>query len=682
MILKQVGFIFLFSALACILFSARTAGAATFSVDTFADSNAPAQQACTGAPNDCSLRGAVLAANALAGTDTINVPAGVYVLTIAGGEDLSVSGDLDIRDSVNINALGAGARIDGSALVSDKVLEIPVGVVATAMLSKLAFNGGQNGGISISAGSTASLSLCVVENNTNTGGSGGGIVNSGNLTLTLSLVRNNSAASEGGGISNSLGSQLTVDRSNIKLNQSSGSNGGGISNYGTATLTSSTIESNTALLVGGGISNRGTLTANSSNILSNVANGAGPPLGGGGLFNEGNGSVLTLNNSRVEGNSAPMGYGGGIVNNDTAILRVNQSQILGNSAQYAGGLDAIGRTTVTDSAINDNAAVVLGGGVLGGGNYPIISFVRTRIENNTAGSNGGGLYLSGGWFLLSQVDLIGNVAQGYGGGLYQLANSSGGLLITNSTIVENRAPSAIGDGGGIFNYTSNLKLDHVTVAGNFATVNGGGISHTDGALTVVSSAIYANHTEGNGGGVSQDYDGANTTSSFTNVTLSSNVASGDGGAIYNSQDLGVSDIYFFNVTVASNEAFNSLSDGLFLDGGVLNADHSIIGDQATSGADCLLAGGATVAAPGVNLEEGTSCGFSFNSVSPLLGGLAANGGSTPTHALLTGSPAIDAGAAGGCPGDLNGDGVPDVILTKDQRDLPRGALCDLGAYEF
>src|ERR1044071_3972166 len=45
--------------------------------------------ACTAAPNDCSLRGAVAFANVNPGT-TINVPAGTYQLNIAGtGEGFS-----------------------------------------------------------------------------------------------------------------------------------------------------------------------------------------------------------------------------------------------------------------------------------------------------------------------------------------------------------------------------------------------------------------------------------------------------------------------------------------------------------------------------------------------------------------------------------------------------------------
>jgi hypothetical protein len=66
-------------ALAVLVGLAAGSHAATLDVDTTADD--PAATACDGAaPDDCSLRGALVAANALAEASTINVPAGTYVL--------------------------------------------------------------------------------------------------------------------------------------------------------------------------------------------------------------------------------------------------------------------------------------------------------------------------------------------------------------------------------------------------------------------------------------------------------------------------------------------------------------------------------------------------------------------------------------------------------------------------
>src|SRR5207237_5592436 len=70
-------------------------GAATFDVDNTADAvdAAPGDGHCATAATGCTLRAAIQEANAFAGSDVINLPAGVYLLTIAGAaEDLAATG--------------------------------------------------------------------------------------------------------------------------------------------------------------------------------------------------------------------------------------------------------------------------------------------------------------------------------------------------------------------------------------------------------------------------------------------------------------------------------------------------------------------------------------------------------------------------------------------------------------
>ena len=62
--------------LASLCLHASTAFGAIYDVDR-TDDDATAT-ACTSAPNDCSLRGAIIAANANPGPDTINLPARTY----------------------------------------------------------------------------------------------------------------------------------------------------------------------------------------------------------------------------------------------------------------------------------------------------------------------------------------------------------------------------------------------------------------------------------------------------------------------------------------------------------------------------------------------------------------------------------------------------------------------------
>jgi hypothetical protein len=77
---------------------------------------------------------------------------------------------------------------------------------------------------------------------------------------------------------------------------------------------------------------------------------------------------------------------------------------------------------------------------------------------------------------------------------------------------------------------------------------------------------------------------------------------------------------------------------------------------------------------GNNISSDASCQFtqpgSRNNVDPRLSPLADFGGPTPTMALLTGSPAIDAA-------------LPSLCVPTDQRGRPRpwGSGCDVGAFE-
>ena len=94
---------------------------------------------------------------------------------------------------------------------------------------------------------------------------------------------------------------------------------------------------------------------------------------------------------------------------------------------------------------------------------------------------------------------------------------------------------------------------------------------------------------------------------------------------------------------------------------------------ANNGWDCGPTFGDFPSA-GYNLDSDGSCGLTapgdLSDVDPVLGSLGDNGGLTPTHALLHGSPAIDAGD------DL-------TCATTDQRGVarPQGNACDIGAFE-
>ena len=118
-------------------------------------------------------------------------------------------------------------------------------------------------------------------------------------------------------------------------------------------------------------------------------------------------------------------------------------------------------------------------------------------------------------------------------------------------------------------------------------------------------------------------------------------------------------------------------------GAPLILNKSIIANS-NSGGDCKITGAGTVSAVYSLIEEtgAAACnhsnGIDGNVIGqdPYLGALQDNGGASQTHALLTGSPAIDMADDSTCAaGPVNG---------LDQRGVvrPQGSGCDIGAFEL
>ena len=125
-----------------------------------------------------TLRGAILAANLLGGTNTILLTGGAYPLTISGAEeDAALTGDLDITAG-KLTILGVFATnvtVDATGL-GDRVFHVLPG--AQLVLSNLLVTGGK-GPDGVASGDA--------------GGPGGGIYNGGTLTLIRCVVAANAA---------------------------------------------------------------------------------------------------------------------------------------------------------------------------------------------------------------------------------------------------------------------------------------------------------------------------------------------------------------------------------------------------------------------------------------------------------------------------------------------------------
>src|SRR5262245_54983743 len=182
-------------ATACLALLASTgvASAAVFAVNTTNDAVdvAPGNGVCADASGACTLRAAVMEANALPGADDIRVPGGTYPLTLVGAnEDGALTGDLDVHSEVSIR--GDGPRrtvVDGQQ--ADRVFDLPNRSVAMTGIGIRNGVAPQGGGVRTQV-SKLLLRWAALYNNAApsaglTLGSGGGIYSYG-TSLTLSGV--------------------------------------------------------------------------------------------------------------------------------------------------------------------------------------------------------------------------------------------------------------------------------------------------------------------------------------------------------------------------------------------------------------------------------------------------------------------------------------------------------------
>ena len=251
----------------------------------------------------------------------------------------------------------------------------------------------------------------------------------------------------------------------------------------------------------------------------------------------------------------------------------------------------------------------------------------------------------------------GRIDTGFGGGGVR---NTGILTLVDSTITDNTARTA---GGGILSVVATLTLVNSTISNNTSKDSvGGGIYVERGPLTVTNSTVANNTSTGGGGGLGGGVFISSGTVTFTNSTISNNNASLTGGGIYNGGVLTLT-----NTTVSGNTAVNGGGVDNFY-GTTANLVNTIIANN--SGGDCR----ESLSSQGHNLDSDGTCGLSgpgdLSNTDPLLGPLQDNGGPTFTHALLPGSPAIDAGDDTAAP-------------ATDQRGIarPQGAASDIGAYE-
>jgi CSLREA domain-containing protein len=334
-----------------------------------------------------TLRAAIQEANAFAGGDTIDLPAGTYSLTMfGGGDNAAVSGDLDLTDDVTLTGAGSDV-VTINGMSQDRVFDVLAGVEAKIT------------GVRI-VGGAANLSQ----------EDGGGIRNLGMLTLENAVFVGDTASGGGGAIASyGADSTLTISGTTFDSNSSNGPLGGGVLfNSSVATITDSMLKNNSSSFSGGAIVNSsgGSLTLLRTTVKDN---GVGLGNRGGGIFNS---ATLAVNYSTISGNSASQG--GGIANitlSGAPSLTTLLATISGNSASDRGGgifNDAGATVLITDSTLSKNTSAAEGGGIYRVGT---VTMGGSILAANTAGTTGADIF---GTLTSLGHNLIGSTAGGSG----------------------------------------------------------------------------------------------------------------------------------------------------------------------------------------------------------------------------------------------------------------------------
>ena len=662
------------------------ARAATFTVDRTDDPYDGQYSVCSDAANDCSLRGAVEKANTNPDFDDIVFDSTVFATRQAITLSPPKPGTSSIISfptfTSNLSIVGPEVGVDLRTFYGSSVFSTGSG--GNVSLSNLNISS-TPAPLSISSGGSATITKCSFR------GSflGTGLSNGGTLLLRDSIV-----IGENYGLSN-FGTG-TVEGSLISSGKTGISNSGGV-----LTLRNSTVSAGKAF------NGAGNLTADSCTILSSAAfdlfdaskvtnsivqtNRQLIKDGGNNLFgSEVAGAGLDPAGLKDNGGPTPtvaLLPGGTAIDAGQTALTTDQrgfarpQGVASDIGAYEAGATApptetpsLVVTTTADVAANDGQTSL----------REAIDYANSKAgaDTITFASN-----LSGAIALSAQLPAITDALTIQGSGAKTLAVDGGGatrllqigskisVAINDLTLSGGRYLPDDGRGGAILN-EGNLTMSQVAISNNTG-IEGGGIANLNGVLTMTGCLLNGNVALNSGGGILNN----NGQVTLINSTLSGNSATGgaanaSGGGGLDSFGSAAT-VLLDCVTLANNSAPNVAGGnraGLWLEEGALSIHNSVL---YGNGALDLQNDGGTLTSAGYNIIGALSgsSGLAVNDrvgVNPQLGALADNGGSTLTHALLAGSPAINTGDPNIKDGfDQRGNGFPRV----------RGGVVDVGAFE-
>ncbi|MEM9352641.1 MAG: choice-of-anchor Q domain-containing protein [Planctomycetota bacterium] len=363
-------------------------------------------------------------------------------------------------------------------------------------------------------------------------------------------------------------------------------------------------------------------------VVTDNHGGAGARSQGGGINSN---NSLTVVDSVVSNNSVG-GRGGGIFSSGD-LLSISETDITGNTGSDGGGVAVVvlgGFVEILGGSISENTATADGGGVSVFGRSSsnveadqVLVIDGTRLEDNTAGGNGGAVSLEANHFragyTLHGINASGNEAEQLGGGM-AIVGENGEVLIEESFFSLNTSG---GGGGGlaIFQESSSdpdRSLD-VAIDGSFFRSNtaeeGGGIAAnlSTSTLRIDSSTIVGNDALGRGGGLFASGGPADETVVLTGSSVNNNNAEEGGGvwiegglAVEGSdiqsndalQDAGgvfAESLWMTDSTLAENTAAEGFGGGLRLGPGAAAITGSTIeANHALRGGGVYANGGQTL----------------------------------------------------------------------------------------
>jgi hypothetical protein len=297
-----------------------------------------------------------------------------------------------------------------------------------------------------------------------------------------------------------------------------------------------------------------------------------------------------------------------------------------------------GNVTISGLTITNGHATDSGGGIYN--DHAVLTLNNCVVAGNSAALNiGGGIHNDGTNIGHATLQVNNSLITNNSGGIYNDALQAGTavLAITYSTLSNNGPGEAINNDGWSCTFCANGTTS-VEITNSSITNNAGDAIFSDtgrqncGGSCPVAISITNSTISGNAGGVHN--------STLSDTVVSNSTISDNGSGIYNDNGALATSVY--NTTMSNNgveiQNFNAPV--------VVAMSHTIF--NVSPGGHSILNDFGTVTSYGYNVSSDDGGGYLNGpgdqiNTDPMLGPLQDNGGPTLTHALLPGSPAINAG---------------------------------------